>query len=313
MDPALTPLDPAHAAAALERAMPGAKYVSSSLLKGSFSNSTWVIEGQDARAARLRIVVRRLRGGWSDPGARARLEFRALEIAGRSGIPVARPLLLDDTGDLLGAPGFVASFIDGTQLLNRGDRAWARELACVLARIHAVRCVQGEGLLDARGEALYFLKSGAMPREMIEDRDGKRVWDAVQGAIARVVIVDPVLVHLDYWTGNLLWRDGRIVAVVDWEEASCGDPAIDVAYMKRDLWGAGMREEAEWFVEEYESETGRPLANLPFWELAAAVRPMPNPGKGVGSLTALGVNDRSEQDLVQAHRDFIESALRRLS
>ena len=28
----------------------------------------------------------------------------------------------------------------------------------------------------------------------------------------------PVLLHGDFWPGNILWRDGRLVAVIDWEK-----------------------------------------------------------------------------------------------
>jgi hypothetical protein len=49
----------------------------------------------------------------------------------------------------------------------------------------------------------------------------------------------------------------------------------------------GMIEEAKEFLRTYETETGRPVANLGFWELAAAARPMTDiegwitdPGKG---------------------------------
>jgi aminoglycoside phosphotransferase (APT) family kinase protein len=39
----------------------------------------------------------------------------------------------------------------------------------------------------------------------------------------------PVLVHGDYHYGNLLFRDGEVVAVLDWEIASLGEPLLDVA------------------------------------------------------------------------------------
>ena len=40
---------------------------------------------------------------------------------------------------------------------------------------------------------------------------------------------EPVLLHGDFWPRNLLWQDGRVVAVLDWEDAACGDPLSDVA------------------------------------------------------------------------------------
>ena len=39
----------------------------------------------------------------------------------------------------------------------------------------------------------------------------------------------PVLVHADYHYGNMLFREGRIVALLDWEIAQVGQPLLDLA------------------------------------------------------------------------------------
>src|SRR5690606_1157569 len=39
----------------------------------------------------------------------------------------------------------------------------------------------------------------------------------------------PSVLHGDFWPGNVLWRDGRIAAVLDWEDAAVGDPLSDLA------------------------------------------------------------------------------------
>ncbi len=41
----------------------------------------------------------------------------------------------------------------------------------------------------------------------------------------------PVLVHGDYHYGNMLFRAGRLVAVLDWEIAELGQPLLDLACM----------------------------------------------------------------------------------
>jgi aminoglycoside phosphotransferase (APT) family kinase protein len=65
--------------------------------------------------------------------------------------------------------------------------------------------------------------------------------------------------------------------VVDWEEAAQGDPGIDVAYCHMEMILTGMQETADQFLVTYEKEMKRPVSNLGFWELAAAVRPLSNP------------------------------------
>jgi aminoglycoside phosphotransferase (APT) family kinase protein len=71
----------------------------------------------------------------------------------------------------------------------------------------------------------------------------------------------------------VLWNQGKICAVVDWEEAGCGDPGIDVGYCLMELVIMGMMEEAMAFLQTYQSLRG-PVPNLFFWALAATARPM---------------------------------------
>jgi aminoglycoside phosphotransferase (APT) family kinase protein len=87
----------------------------------------------------------------------------------------------------------------------------------------------------------------------------------------------PSIVHIDYWSGNILWEADQISAVVDWEEAAYGNPGIDVAYCRMDMILLGMQAAADEFLQAYEAETGKPVSNLKLWELAAAVRPMFSP------------------------------------
>ena len=44
-----------------------------------------------------------------------------------------------------------------------------------------------------------------------------------------------VLLHGDYWPGNVIWQDGRLVAVIDWEDACLGDPLADLATARVEL------------------------------------------------------------------------------
>ena len=85
------------------------------------------------------------------------------------------------------------------------------------------------------------------------------------------------LVHLDYWVGNVLWEAGEISAVLDWEEAACGDPVIDVAYARMNMCVMGLPAAADEFLQAYEDETGHKAKNVGTWEMAAAARPMDAP------------------------------------
>lgn len=85
--------------------------------------------------------------------------------------------------------------------------------------------------------------------------------------------VSPTLVHLDYEPNHVLVLDGRCI-VVDWGEASVGDPAYDVAWTYHKLRLG--REKAkidlgEYFVKCYEKYSGQKLVNLQFFKDAVAI------------------------------------------
>jgi aminoglycoside phosphotransferase (APT) family kinase protein len=82
-----------------------------------------------------------------------------------------------------------------------------------------------------------------------------------------------VLLHGDFWPGNVLWEDGRLVAVLDWEDAAIGDPLADVANARLELLWAGGAEAKEEFTRRYRSLVpGVDLTDLPHWDRWAGLR-----------------------------------------
>jgi aminoglycoside phosphotransferase (APT) family kinase protein len=249
-------------------------------LAGSYSNCSHVVVVEKLDRRRDRIVVRRYAAGGEEPRRKAVREFRALEmLRGYADVPAPEPLLLDADGALLGSPGIVTRFVDGAIVPAHPESAqWARRCtvtARVLARIHAVPVDPSidEYLMDVDSEAVWFL-AGGFPEYMRAHPRGPAVWQAVATMREHLTAVDRTLVHVDYWSGNILWDGDRISAVVDCEEAGCGDPAVDVAYCVMEFALEGLSTAAVDFVDEYERASGRRLANLGYWKLAAAARPM---------------------------------------
>jgi aminoglycoside phosphotransferase (APT) family kinase protein len=270
--------------ALLEILAPGSNTFTTRPIAG-FYNSTHIVEAYSADGSRTCVVVKRYMECGGDRAQKARVEFKTLALLQDHGIPAPEPLYLDEGSGLLGAPGIVTSYISGANLLSSSEPLkCARALATMLAKIHSIPCdaATRSFLLDANSEALWFLRSGVMPDCMRTHSDGAVVWNAVRelSSITEGYIepAQSTLTHMDYWMGNLLWDGDRITAVLDWEEAAYGDPAIDVAYCRMDMFLNGMgKAAADEFLNVYEAEMGRRTANLALWELAAAVRPMHDP------------------------------------
>jgi aminoglycoside phosphotransferase (APT) family kinase protein len=178
-------------------------------------------------------------------------EFRLLSFLHAHGFPVPRPLaLMAEPGDEE-RPILVSEFVAGTSSLAAAHiPAALDEAADLLARIHAV---------DVSAQELSFLVDRAFPVES-------------PAAMANTA----VLLHGDFWPGNLLWRDSRVAAVLDWEDAGVGSPLIDLAGTRLELWLAFGPEAAERFIQRYQA--ARPQVTLEYlapFELQVASRARP--------------------------------------
>ena len=278
--------------------------------KSAFTNAVHILEAKSPGGPTDRFVVKRLT---DDPDPeRAVAENHGLQIARRHGIPAPEPVLLDATGDLLGIPGIITTFVEGRQIASPEDpRKWAEELARLLLRVHDVRPEAGERRLiyDGRDMGLYFLR-GSWPKVKAGHPLTGSLFGVVQELQPEIQAAPPALLHMDYWPGNVLWLDGRVSALLDWDSAAYGDPALDVGYFRMNMYLRGIREAADPFLEYYEAESG-PVRNLGFWEVACAVRPLPDPAMWIPASREMGdhsaTDDRADTDFYE----FASNAIRR--
>jgi len=152
-------------------------------------------------------------------------------------------------------------------------------MAGTLAKIHLIPCGAEEQqiLLKGNAEAAWVANFDLPPRYMQEFPGGVEVWKLLRDLYPKILADSPVLLHIDYYSGNILWHENQISAVIDWEEAAYGDPAVDLAYARMNMTLMGLPDAADEFLRIYQSETDRKVNNLAFWELAASVRPMIDP------------------------------------
>ncbi len=253
-------------------------------LPGSFSNFTHLIKIEQDDSPARKIVMRRYNpANYDEDHDKPLCEYHALQLLQTHGIPAPPPLLLDESGELLGLPGIVTEFFEGKSIELPAD-AWrwgekAEKTARMLARIHLVPFTEADKryLMDDNVEVSWYIKAGTIPHYMRADPDGEIVWHLVNDHWGRWKPVESRFAHTDYWSGNILWHDDEISAVVDWEEAGYGHPAADVAYCRMGYFIEGIPEAAVTFLNAYEAEAGWTLTDLPFFELAASARPMMDP------------------------------------
>ena len=274
-------------------------------LRGGISSRMTVLEMSFPDGETRRMVLRQPDGALNGDAQAAANEFRLLQCLQATGLPIPAPQLLDESTKLFVAPYLVIEYIDGAPDLSPSSASQPMaQFASRLVEIHRVE--------PARA-GLAFLPTYT-PR-FIHQRDARYPDDSLGAARIRDALTRDwpshsrnrsVLLHGDYWPGNVLWKDGRIVGVVDWEEACIGDPMVDLAIARLDmLWAFGIERMRE-FTKCYRTESGFDLTDLPYWDLDAALRPVFNIGEWASA--DLDRADVTEATMRAGHRQFVDQA-----
>ena len=172
----------------------GAKLIEVRPLPGSFSNETTLLRYETAVGPEQVVVRCYAVFGDYDRGEKAEREFRALALCQKHHIPVPAPLLLDKSGELLGSPGIVTSFVAGQQLIQPTDEAtWVAELGQTLAKIHAIPLTKNDlrFMLDGNEEVVWSLRHEKTKEEMFTHPDGRITWQAVHDLLPTIQPVPP--------------------------------------------------------------------------------------------------------------------------
>ena len=95
----------------------------------------------------------------------------------------------------------------------------------------------------------------------------REVQAVLKAEIGRIRWPEPTFVHGDFWPGNTVWRYGQLVGVIDWTNAELGDPRVDVSQCRTDIAFSLSQDEADAFLNAYETQTGQPLPDLWYFDL----------------------------------------------
>lgn len=292
--------------AILGRAFPGCRVLGSSNLEGGVSARAAVAELVHGGEAR-RVVVRRPWHDTPEQAARAaRHEYEVLARCKAWGIRSPEPLALDAQ-----ASAVVLAHLDGAPEFAPSDLAQlCGQMAVELANIHACGRVDELGFLE-RYAARANASITRAPETLDLTLDEPLVREALQRVWPWPQHNPDVLLHGDYWPGNLLWRGGELVAVIDWEECGIGDPLADVSVARLDLlWAFG--EQAMWeFTRRYRERTILDWRNLPYWDLRTALRPMSNLPRWAAVYARPPIHrpDINEASMRAGHRRFVARAI----
>jgi aminoglycoside phosphotransferase (APT) family kinase protein len=295
--------DAARFARVARRIVPGGTLLRAWPLVGGVSAQVTALEVED-RAGDPRTVVVRWHGPVDlthNPHIAAD-EFRLLQLVRAAGVPAPAPYYYDESGAILSTPYLVVEYVEGTPEFDPADMpAFLQQCAAILARIHGVPGVATDlGFLPRHVERLGALLA-APPAQPDASLEEGRIRAALAAAWPLAARNAPALLHGDYWPGNLLWRAGRLAAVLDWEDARTGDPLADLGNSRMEILFALGPEAMAAFTRQYQALAPLDYTDLPYWDLAAALRP-------AGRLAGWGLAPAVEATMRERHRWFVAQA-----
>jgi len=191
-------------------------------------------------------------------------------------------------------PTSLISWLDGKPDITPTDPGeWARQLGRALAAVHAVpteRLAELPSAFDHPGGSEEIL-GGPLAAEV------RSRWPEIVGSPA-------VLSHCDYWSGNVVWRDGRLTGIVDWSDGSRGPRGFDLGWCRLDLVLLFDERIADDFLSAYEEETGQAVRETRLWDAWAAARSADAVGSWAPNYRPLGRADLDENELRRRHAQW---------
>jgi len=294
----------------LLRAFPGCAIGACEELKGGVSSRAVVAEVALEDATTRRVVVRRPEAPTPEEARRiVTSEHELLSRCTAFGIPAPKPCFVD-----VAATALVLEYVDGApEFAPASATEMLQQMAAQLAHIHRIPFTSELGFLGRRNHSAgqHLLRS---PQRLDTTLEEPRVRSALAQLWPWPQYNPDTLLHGDYWPGNLLWKDGELVAVLDWEEAEVGDPLADVSVSRLDILWAFGEEAMHAFTQLYRDRSEIDWRNLARWDLLVALRPMSNLDRWsrIYGEPPICRPDVTELSMREGHRRFVRQALRAL-
>jgi aminoglycoside phosphotransferase (APT) family kinase protein len=207
--------------------------------KGGQSNPTYRIS-----AGGRRYALRKKPPGKLLPSAHAvDREYKVIKALHGVGFPVAQPYVLCEDDTVIGTAFYVMDCVDGRVLWDQSlpgmskaeRRAIWEELNRVIALLHGID-YKAVGLEDFGKAGSYIERQvGRWSKQYLASETAKiEAMDRLIDWLPRNLpaAAETTIVHGDYRLDNTVFHptEPRILAVLDWELSTLGDPLADFSY-----------------------------------------------------------------------------------
>jgi aminoglycoside phosphotransferase (APT) family kinase protein len=158
---------------------------------------------------------------------------RLMGALNRAGLPVPGLIAASDQPVIDGRPFYLVEAVDGVRIEKVSGKVPDRDIAASAVKV----------LKQLQAVPLGYTGIGDEPPSPLGHEVGRWTWlmerapaeltGEAPGLADRLLATrpperPPVLVHADYHYGNMLFRGGQVVALLDWEIAQVGQPLLDL-------------------------------------------------------------------------------------
>jgi aminoglycoside phosphotransferase (APT) family kinase protein len=237
----------------------------------------------------------------------AETEFGLLHILQAAGLATPAPYFFDQSGEIFSSPYVVVEYVEGkTEFAPTDVDGFIFQLASFLSSLHRIDCSKLDLSLLPQMEKKYTRLLGNRPAKVDESLDEGDIRDVLEAAWPLPRRNSAALLHGDFWPGNVLWKDGRIAAVIDWEDVALGDPLADFANTRLEMLWAFGSEAMHRFTQQYRSIMAIDYTDLPYWDLCASLWP-------IHQIDNWGLDEATVKTMRERHRWFVARAFEELS
>ena len=210
----------------MEGLLPHVKYKSLRILEGGVSSEVFLIT-LESKKGEEKIVLRTEGGPPAENSIKT--EYLLLEKLHQTKVPCAKPIHLDHSKEILDKDFMLMTYLEGTiEIPKIKNFGFLNKMVGILKNIHNVDTKILPTLpcrFDPTYDLFEFLPNARINKELKAILKG---YDTSYSG-------KPVLLHGDFWPGNILWTKDEISGVLDWEYAAIGDPVSDLAVASLEL------------------------------------------------------------------------------
>ncbi len=208
--------------------------------QGGMSNPTFLLTD----GAGIRYVLRKKPPGKLLPSAHAvDREYKVIAALDGTGVPVAKAYALCEDDDVIGQAFYVMEHVEGRVIrdfslsdLSPGERAAHYDEMCrTLAKLHAVdwRAVGLESYGREGGYCARQISRWSKQYEASKTDDLPKMEKVLDWLNENMPFSEETtIVHGDFRMENTIYHasEPKILAIIDWELGTLGDPLSDLAY-----------------------------------------------------------------------------------